>query len=61
MEPASGRRLFRPALTLGTALAAWAAVALWADARTARSYALFVVLTLAATSFAALVRPPRRR
>jgi hypothetical protein len=60
MEPAPGRRLFRPALTLGMALPALAVVALWGDPRWARSYAIFVAVTAAVLVLAALTRSARR-
>lgn len=61
MEPAPGRRLFRPALTLGMALSALAAVTLWGDPRWARSYAAFVAVTAAALVLAPVVGLARRR
>lgn len=61
MEPAPGRRLVRPALTLGMALPAIAAVALWGDPRWTRSYVVFVVVTAAAGALVALVRTAPRR
>ncbi len=60
MEPAPGRRLFRPRLTLVTALAALAAVARWGDAPAFGSYALFVAVTAAVLAAAAVVVPARR-
>jgi hypothetical protein len=61
MEPAAGRRLVRPALTLRMALLAVGVAALWGDTRWARSYVVFVAVTAATVAVAALIRPAGRR
>lgn len=48
MEPALGRRFSRLTLTLWIAVATLAAVILWADAAAARTYSVFVAVTVAA-------------
>lgn len=60
MEPAPGRRLVRPALTL-MALLAIGMAALWGDTRWARSYVVFVAVTAATAAVAALLWPAGRR
>ncbi len=45
MEPAHGRRLFRPALTLWVAPPLLLAVAVWGESAWARSYYAFVLVT----------------
>jgi hypothetical protein len=61
MEPAPGRRLVRPAVTLRMALVAVGVAALWGDTHWARSYVVLVAVTAATAALAALVRPARRR
>jgi hypothetical protein len=57
MEPAHGRRLTRPAVTLWVAATAILAVALLADPVWARAYAAFVAVTGAALAAYLVGRP----
>jgi hypothetical protein len=57
MEPALGRRLSRLTITLWIAVATLAAVALWAEPASGRSYSTFVALTCTALVGSAVRKP----
>jgi hypothetical protein len=61
MESPPGRRILRPALTLGAALPALAAVAVWAAPVPRAAYLSFVGLTAALLVCLTLARPDGRR